>query len=62
MPGDTDAGGTRYYIRIDRVNYNDSADWPRAADGQGMSLTRTNAAQYGNDPINWQSATPTPGQ
>ena len=62
MPGDVDDEGTRYYIRVDRVSYNDSSDWPQAADGQGMSLTRINNAQYGNDPTNWQSAAPTPGQ
>ncbi|MBE0534556.1 MAG: lamin tail domain-containing protein, partial [Phycisphaerae bacterium] len=62
MPGDTDDKGTRYYIRIDRVNYNDSADWPAAANGQGMSLTRISSTEYGNDIINWQAADPTPGR
>lgn len=60
MPGDTDEAG-RHYIRIDRVVYNDAGDWPSTPDGGGMSLTRINKTDYGNDPINWQAATPTPG-
>ena len=60
MPGDTDADG-RHYIRIDRVVYNDAGDWPSTPDGFGMSLTRINKTDYGNDPINWHAATPLPG-
>ena len=69
-PGD-EAGGIRYYIRVDRVDYSDGSHpggepgnvdlWPTAADGQGKSLTRTSTTLYGNDPNNWQAATPTPG-
>jgi hypothetical protein len=61
MPGDIDAQGTRCYIRVDRVNYSDSAEWPQTADGQGDSLTRVNLTYYGNDPANWHAAPPTPG-
>jgi hypothetical protein len=63
--------GTRYYIRVERVNYSDgshpddspgSADpWPEQADGQGRSLKRIDTSLYGNDPANWQEAVPTPG-
>jgi hypothetical protein len=35
--------------------------WPLQADGYGGSLTRIDPAAYGNDPANWQAATPTPG-
>ncbi len=49
------------YIRADRVNYNDKAPWPESADGEGQSLHRVNLAEYGNDVINWQAGTPTPG-
>ena len=69
-PGDEDAG-IRYYIRVDRVDYSDGSHpggepgnvdlWPTAADGQGKSLTRKYPNLYGNDPNNWQAATPTPG-
>jgi len=70
MPGDEDAG-TRYYIRVDRVGYSDGSHpqdcpggvdlWPVEADGAGKSLTRISTTLYGNDPNNWQAATPTPG-
>lgn len=57
MPGD-DA-----FIRIDRVNYSDGSSdlWPTEPDGAGLSLTRRIPADYGNDPDNWQAASPTPG-
>ncbi|MHC4212400.1 MAG: hypothetical protein ACYSWP_03400 [Planctomycetota bacterium] len=71
MPGDLD-GIVRQYIRIDRVNYSDGnhhddfpnipADpWPVEADGNGKSLVRKVLTDYGNDPINWQASTPSPG-
>ena len=67
MPGDVDALGTRYWIRIDRVNYSDGSHppgndpWPVSADGHGSSLTRIDMTEYGNDPVNWQAALPSPG-
>ena len=73
MPGDTDEYGTRrYYIRVDRVNYNDGSHhedapggvdlWPTQADGGGMSLTRSAMSLYGNDPNNWTASAPSPGK
>ena len=68
-PGDEELA-IRYYIRVDRVNYSDGSHhvdfggldpWPTEPDGGGMSLIRTNAADYGNDVINWYAGTPTPG-
>ncbi|MCK4294420.1 MAG: lamin tail domain-containing protein, partial [Planctomycetes bacterium] len=71
MPGNVDEDDTRYYIRVDRVNYSDGSHpdncpggadlWPTEADGGGKSLTRTIPANYGNDPNNWKMAGPTPG-
>ena len=71
MPGDVDIYGTRYYIRIDRVNYSDGSHpgdapgdidlWPTEPDGGGMSLTRDVPGNYGNDPNNWVPAMPSPG-
>ena len=71
MPGDVDEFSTRYYIRIDRVNYSDGSHpedcpggvdlWPIEADGDGNSLTRIDPNSYGNDPNNWAPASPTPG-
>ncbi len=58
-----DAPGTNGlpYITVDEVRYNDRAPWPSAADGSGASLQRKDLAAYGNDPINWEAAIPTPG-
>jgi hypothetical protein len=49
------------YITVDEVRYNDKAPWPAAADGSGPSLQRRSPSAYGNDPINWEAALPTPG-
>lgn len=49
------------YILVDKVKYSDAAPWPVAPDGAGQSLTRATLANYGNDPVNWTAATPTPG-
>jgi hypothetical protein len=50
------------YVVVDDVRYNDRAPWSAAADGSGPSLQRKESSEYGNDPINWDSAPPTPGQ
>ncbi len=66
-PGDQ-VEDTRYYIRVDRVNYSDGSHpvgddpWPAEPDGTGQSLTRIVPADYGNDPENWIAANPSPGQ
>jgi len=66
-PGDQ-LDGTRYYIRVDRVNYSDGFHpfgedpWPLGPDGYGQSLTRKVPADYGNDPENWSGADPSPGR
>ena len=61
MPGDVDNSMTQQYIRVDRVSYEDDLPWPNEADGDGMSLTRISDTNYGNDVVNWQAASPTPG-
>ena len=67
MPGDQE-DAERYYIRVDRVNYSDGSHpddddpWPASADKGGNSLQRINDEAYGNDYINWQAVSPTPGQ
>jgi len=70
QPGDEDEFGTRYYIRVDRVNYSDGSHpedcpgdvdlWPVEADGRGFSLGRLFGQYYGNDPNNWDAQTPSP--
>jgi len=72
MPGDFDQAGEFHYIRIDRVNYSDGShpsaavgsidSWPVEADGNGASLTRKVATDYGNDPDNWLASAPSPGR
>ena len=52
--------GVPYYT-VDGVRFNDKRPWPLAADGAGASLQRINPSAYGNDPINWIAASPTPG-
>jgi len=66
-PGDVDQFGTRYYIRVDRVNYSDGSHpvgddlWPSQADGGGKSLSRKVPQGYGNDVVNWKAVDPSPG-
>ncbi len=66
LPGD-EVLGVRQYIRVDRVNYSDGSHpvgddpWPTAPDGTGTSLSRITPTDYGNDVINWQSASETAG-
>jgi hypothetical protein len=66
-PGDTDESGIRQYIRIDRVTYSDGSHpegddpWPLTADGDGDLLDRIGDELYGNDYMNWQAVSTTPG-
>ncbi|MBN2505905.1 MAG: lamin tail domain-containing protein [Verrucomicrobia bacterium] len=60
-PGLPDTNGVPY-ITMDAVRYNDKIPWPPAADGGGASLQRREASAYGDDPVNWVAAMPTPGQ
>jgi len=54
-------GEPGYYIRMDRVNYNDEYPWPTEPDGSDIySLQRLDADQYGNDVINWDWDAPYP--
>lgn len=54
-------GQTVPYVVVDAVRYNDRSPWPRAADGGGPSLQKIVANSYGNDPIAWSAALPSPG-
>lgn len=49
------------FVTVDEVRYNDKAPWPPSADGAGLSLQRRAVGEYGDDPINWTAASPTPG-
>ena len=48
-------------ILVERVHYLPQAPWPEAAAGTGASLQRLQAGAYGNDPVNWVAAPPSPG-
>jgi hypothetical protein len=50
------------YMIYDQVTYTDAAPWPKEADGQGMSLVKTESSAYGNEPANWKAAKPSPGK
>jgi len=61
LPPHPDAGFVPYVI-ADRVSYTDAAPWPSGAvDGGGLSLQRLAVDLYGNEPLHWIAATPTPG-
>jgi len=61
-PGPPDTNSSIAYINVDALRYNDRAPWPPAADGSGPSLQRKSGFAYGNDPVNWEGALPTPGR
>jgi CotH kinase protein/Concanavalin A-like lectin/glucanases superfamily/Lamin Tail Domain/Immunoglobulin domain len=48
-------------VAVDEVDYSEKAPWP-GGDGDGTSLQRRTLAAYGNDPINWTAASPSPGR
>ncbi len=69
-PGDL-ANDIRTWLIVDRVTYGNGMHpedfpvgldpWPTQADGQGKSLTRLDPGRWGDDPLNWQAVTPSPG-
>ena len=63
-PDEPNANDTPYVL-VERVHYRDNFPWPTAADGNtngaGISLHRLVAQNYGNDPVNWIAAMPSPG-
>ncbi len=61
IPGDQEYGQNRYWIPIEKIDYDDKAPWPTTPDGQGDSLQRQNKNTYGRDHSNWQAAPPTAG-
>ncbi len=45
----------------DQIDYSDTAPWPATPDGTGTSLQRLGTLLWGNEPLSWQGAAPTPG-
>ncbi len=56
------------WLLVDEVNYSDGAHpvgrdlWPKDVFGKGLSLSRLHADLYGDDPVNWKAAGPSPGK
>lgn len=63
-PSSPDPGGLPElsFAMVDEVLYAASAPWPEGANGTGNSLQRLSPNQFGDDPINWLAASPTPGK
>jgi hypothetical protein len=59
IPGDQEFGKVRYWIPIDKIDYDIIAPWPTSPDGTGDSLQRIDEDVYGRDYSNWTGATPT---
>ncbi len=53
MPSARIAGS---FVRVDMVRFDDRTPWPIAADGDGYSLERVLAAEYGNEVENWEAS------
>jgi hypothetical protein len=60
-PDNPNADGSVPYVVVDAVKYDNKSPWPPAANGSGMSLQRIFPSNFGNEPLNWAAATPTPG-
>ena len=56
---DTPVAAMVPHVVIDSITYG-LAGWP-SAPGNGLSLRRCVGTTYGDDPINWNAASPTPG-
>lgn len=61
LPGTPEAGFVPYVL-VERVVYSPVAPWPAGADGTGASLQRMVSSGFGNEPVNWQAASPTAGR
>ncbi len=61
-PGTSPAGNATW-IEVDRLHYGSQPPWSELADGQGPSLERRRADDFGDDPVNWLALAPggTPG-
>lgn len=59
-PGPLSDLGTRTYVRVDRVKYDDDLPWDVNASGTGWALAKITESEYGNDFANWRAAQPTP--
>jgi hypothetical protein len=49
------------YLEVEHVSWSNLPPWPNTGLGAGASLQRIAAAQYANDPVNWQTSVPSSG-
>ncbi len=61
-PGNASGGGLLPDVLVERVHYGNVAPWPFSGNGDGSSLQRLVALEYGNEPLNWQAAPPSAGR
>lgn len=61
LPPHPDAGFVPYLL-VDRVTYSSHPPWPAAADGGGAALVRARPEAFGNEPLSWVAAAPSPGR
>jgi hypothetical protein len=55
------ADGSVPYILLEKVSYSSEWPWPAGADGLGYALSRREAGEFADDPVNWSASAPTPG-
>jgi hypothetical protein len=60
-PLDPDPGFVPY-VQVERIKYSSGAPWPADAANSGDSLQRSVALNFGNEPLNWVSSSPTAGR
>jgi len=58
---DPEVDGFVPYIMAEKVSYRPTGPWPVSAAGTGLSLQRSAVLSFGNEPLNWFIAEPTPG-
>ena len=60
-PSDPDPGFVPY-VQVERIKYSAAAPWPANAANTGLSLQRSAALGFGNEPLNWVAAAPSAGR
>lgn len=61
MPLTTHPAEKTIWVPLDTVEYSNNYPWPTNVNGTGKSMHRISPFAYGSDPLNWKTASPTPG-